>query len=70
MMARLIDSIQALKYVTILCNVDPKKRKPDPPDPFPLPDHEGKKKRDMRPGSFAFTAATLLAKSKKRKGGG
>jgi hypothetical protein len=47
-----------------LANSDPKKRKPKPPDMWPIPDEV--KRRDA-PGSFAFIAKAHLAAAKKRK---
>lgn len=70
MAARQIDAIAALRYILILANMDPKKRKPPAPEPFPTPDKPAKKQKDERPGSFAFIAKQLLAKGKKRKEGG
>lgn len=71
MTARLIDSVSALRYITILANRDPKKKLPQPPDPYPIPDkRQDKKTKDAKPGSFAFIANQLIAKGKKRREGG
>lgn len=70
MTARLIDSVQALRYITLLAHSDPKRRKPPAPEPFPTPDKIHKKTKDAQPGSFAFIAKKLIAKGKKRKEGG
>lgn len=70
MTARLIDSVQALKYITMLAHADPKKRKPPVPEQFPTPEKIDRKAREAKPGSFAFIANSLIAKGKKRKEGG
>jgi hypothetical protein len=63
-MARVIDVLQVSNYLFILANSDPKKRKPKPPDPYPIPDEI---KRVDKPGSFAFIAKAHIAAVKKRK---
>lgn len=68
MMAHLIDSIRALQHIIILANRDPKKRKPDVPLPYPIPDTRDKKKgKSIKPGSFAHMAYQRLASVKARK---
>lgn len=62
MFAGLIDSIKVLQHILILCNVDPKKKKPDPPEPYPLPDHLEREKVE-EPGSFGL----MLIKAKQAK---
>jgi len=69
MTAMLIDVIRTFQYVFILAHVDPKKKKPAPPEPFPLPDKTARTKVH-KPGSFGFIAGTMLAQVKKRKEGG
>lgn len=65
--AALINSIRALGHNFVLANSDPKKRKPQPPDPWPLPDDTTKTKPRDKPGSFAFIARDLAARAKRRK---
>jgi hypothetical protein len=69
MTARLIDSIRALTYLFICANTDPKKKRPEPPDPHPTPDGL-KVKKPAKSGSFAATVRTLSEKAKKRMEGG
>jgi len=71
MAARIIDSLSALRYITLLAHRDPKRKAPPLPEPYPIPDNIQKKKtREATPGSFAFIANQLLAQGKKRKKGG
>lgn len=51
MTATLINAVRALIWVFTVAHSDPKKRKPQPPEPFPTPD---KPKKTLKPGSFAF----------------
>lgn len=69
MMAGLIDAVRVLQHILILCNIDPKARKPTPPEPYPLPDDVKRKKVDA-PGSFAFIAKAKLAEAKRLKEAG
>jgi hypothetical protein len=70
MTATLINSIRVLTHVLVMVNIDPKKSKPKPPDPYPTPDDLKVQKPAPKPGSFAHTTMSLLAKAKKRKEGG
>ena len=70
MTATLINAVEALRYITVLANSDPKKRKVEPPEPFPIPDGTSKRVRDSKPGSFAFIANSLMAKRRKQLEGG
>lgn len=63
---RLIDLIAVSNYLFLMANRDPKKRAPEPPEPYPTPDNLQAKKRD-KPGSFGFIAKTMLAESRRRK---
>lgn len=63
----ILEAIRSLQYVFILANRDPKKRTPNPPDPYPLPDKITRNKPADQPGSFAFIAKAHLAAAKKRK---
>ena len=65
----LTDAVRTLTYVFVLANIDPKKSKPKPPEQSPTPDEQTKKKQ-AKPGSFAFIAKAKLAALKKRKEGG
>lgn len=56
MQATLIDAVRSLIWITVMANSDPKKRKPEHPEQYPVPGLTEKKKRDARPGSFAHTA--------------
>lgn len=70
MTATLIDAIRLLQYIFVLANSDPKKTKPKPPAPYPLPDGQVEAKKPDTPGSFAFIAKANLAAIKKRKAQG
>ncbi len=65
-LAALTDAVRAQSYLFTLANIDPKKQKPAPPDPTPVPDEISKTKQD-KPGSFAFIAKRALAAAKRRK---
>jgi hypothetical protein len=64
MTASLIDAVRVLQHILILVNVDPKKKKPDAPEPYPLPD-DIEKKQVEDPGSF--TSMLLKAKAAKAR---
>lgn len=70
MTARLIDSIRALTFLFICANTDPKKSKPKPPVPHPIPEGFKSIKPPDKPGSFAYIAKAHLARAKRRKEGG
>lgn len=63
MTATLITAIRVLIWVFTVANSDPKKRKPQPPEPYPTPDAPPKK---VKPGSFAFIAGQHFAAMRKR----
>lgn len=68
MAARMIDLQAINNWMFLSANSDPDGKKPEMPEPFPLPDDIKRKKQlKDRPGSFGFMAKTLLAKAKKRK---
>jgi hypothetical protein len=67
LLAANVNAIRVLSHIFILANMDPKKRKPDTPSPWPLPDKQEKKKRQDKPGSFAFIAKSLADKARRRK---
>jgi hypothetical protein len=68
MAARLIDQQAIGNWMFLCANSDPDGRKPEMPDPYPLPDDIKRKKQlQDKPGSFGFITKTLLAKAKKRK---
>jgi hypothetical protein len=66
MQAALLNAVRAANYLFILANTDPKKKKPEAPEPWPLPDGKFKAKTPDKPGSFAFIARSLADKAKKR----
>jgi len=71
MMARLIDLMSISNWMFLCANSDPDGRKPEMPEPYPMPDNiKMKKQLQDRPGSFGFITKTLLAKAKKRKAAG
>lgn len=70
MEAAKINLAKAANYLFILANTDPKKSRPKPPEAWPIPDAQEKKKRADAPGSFGFISKDLLARAKKRKEGG
>lgn len=64
----LINSVRQTNYILTLVNRDPKKRPPDPPDPFPTPDDTEKKSVSRhKPGSFAAIAASMMAAQKRKR---
>lgn len=67
MWAGMIDAINVLRYVLILCNVNPKAKTPEPPDPYPVPDVIERKELAVNPGSFA---GMLIEAKRKRAGAG
>lgn len=66
MMANLINAIRVLTWVFVMAHSDPKKAKPKPPEPYPLPDKVTHKPAD-KPGSFAFIARDLIAKTREAR---
>lgn len=63
-----VNSIRTLIYAFILANMNSKKaKKPEAPRPWPLPDDKDKKKRQDKPGSFAFIARSHIAAVKKKR---
>jgi hypothetical protein len=68
MTAALIDAIRVSNWIFLLAHSDPKRKKAPPPEPFPLPD-KTERTKVHKPGSFGFIAGTMLAQTKKRKGG-
>lgn len=67
MLARLINGIAALNYTLILIHRDPEKAKPEPPEPYRIPDDLGKRKRPPMAGSFASMMLGHMNKTKKIK---
>jgi len=68
-----LDAIRVLQYIITLVNSDPKKTKPAPPTPYPLPDKVKRAKTEDDKNSFAFIAKQKLKQIKRRKelkGGG
>jgi hypothetical protein len=63
----LINAVRALHYIFALAHSDPKKAKPKPPDPYPIPDKVTRKKAAPQPGSFAFIAGRQLAAAKEKR---
>lgn len=71
MLARVIDLLAIGNWMFLCANSDPEGRKPEMPEPYPMPDDiKMKKQLQDKPGSFGFMAKTLLAKAKKRKAAG
>jgi hypothetical protein len=66
--ARQIDATRALQYTLVLAHMDPKKKKPNPPEPVWVPDKTGlKPKKVHKPGSFAAIALARINAVKKLK---
>jgi len=64
MMATVLNAVRLLLYVTIIANSDPNKRKPDPPESYPIPDADRlKAEAPPEPGSFK----AMLLEAKRRK---
>ncbi len=62
----LVNAQRAGNHIQLMINRDPKKSKPKPPEPFPIPgDHT--KKRTLKPGSFAAVAASMLEAQRRKK---
>jgi len=69
MAAGQMDLTKAQSYLFLLANSDPKKARPKPPEPYPVPGgHKRVASSDLKPGSFAFIAAAQLAAAKRKAG--
>jgi hypothetical protein len=62
----LVNAQRAGNHIQLLINRDPKKSKPKPPDPFPIPGDD-KKANAPKPGSFAAIAGSMLAAQRRKK---
>lgn len=67
MTASLINGEKISQYLFTLAHSDPDKRKPDPPEMYPLPDKAVRTKSASKPGSFAFIAKARIAAARKKK---
>lgn len=61
------NAVRSLSYITVLANSDPDKRKPNPPNPYPIPGHKDTKSQEPKPGSFLAIASQLLAAKREKK---
>lgn len=62
----LVNAQRANNHILALVNRDPKKRRPDPPEPFPTPDSTASVAQH-KPGSFAAIAASMMRAQKRKK---
>lgn len=62
----LVNAQRVNNHILTLVNRDPKRRPPEPPDPFPTPDSESMSE-GPKPGSFAAIAASMIAAQRRRK---
>ena len=62
----IVDGVRVTNYILTMVNRDPKKKKPDLPDPFPSPG-EKTTTTQSKPGSFASIAAAMMAAQKRKK---
>jgi hypothetical protein len=57
-----LNAQRVANYMFLCANMDPKKKRPAPPTPYPLPDGRPKEDQVKRPGSFAAMAASMMRK--------
>jgi hypothetical protein len=67
MRAAQINAQRAQTHLFVLANIDAKKKKPAPPEPYPIPDGMDQV-QNKKPGLFAAMAAQQMAEAKRRKG--
>lgn len=65
------NGIRGLQYSYILTHIDKKAKRPNPPEPYPIPTRETDKSKPVtpRPGSFAGMAASMMAAARRQKAG-
>ena len=68
----LINAVRTANFMFLCANSDPKKKKPEPPDPYPTPDEPARPKGRRQhgppaPGSFVATASAMIQKARKAK---
>jgi hypothetical protein len=71
----LINAVRTSNYMFLCANSDPKKKKPEAPDPYPTPDEPSEPRGRGRrgppaPGSFVATAAAMISRARKAKKNG
>jgi len=65
-LAALVNAQRASNHIALMVNRDPKRAKPKPPEPFPLPESD-KKPKAHKPGSFAAIAASMFSAQRRKK---
>jgi hypothetical protein len=63
-----LNAARVANHLFVCANMDPKKKKPAPPEPYPIPDKRVKEDQSKKPGSFAAMAAQQMAAARKKKG--
>lgn len=62
----MVNAQRAGNHIQVIVNSDPKRSKPKPPEPFPTPGDNARKKT-IKPGSFAAIAASMMDAQKRKK---
>lgn len=62
----LVNAQRAGNYILTMVNRDPKRRPPEPPEPWPTPDTQERKSKAQKPNSFAAIAANLMAAQRRK----
>ena len=52
--------------MTLMINRDPKRNAPEAPESFPTPDAKHEETKEIKPGSFAAIAASMMAAQRKK----
>ncbi|AEK32673.1 tail assembly chaperone [Mycobacterium phage LittleCherry] len=65
------NGIRGLQYSYILTHIDKKAKRPNPPEPYPIPTRETDRSKPVtpKPGSFAGIAASMMAAARRQKAG-
>ena len=64
----LVNAQRAGNYILTVVNSDPKKRKPEPPEPFPTPDSETVKATTRRSNNqFSVVVASMIAAKRQKR---
>ena len=62
----LVNAQRAGNHIQLMINRDPKRAKPEPPEPFPIPGDEAGKSKPKK-GSFAAIASTMMAAQRRKR---
>lgn len=65
--AALLNSMRLLIYIFTLANIDPKAKKPQQPEPYPLPGNRERKPQEPKPGSFLAVASQMIQETREKK---